>query len=146
AAARRADQHDVGLFKLNAVVVVFLQQALVVVVNGNAEDLLGLILADDVVIQSGLQVSRRGQRGESQPPGRASGLAFLRDKNAVAKRDALVADVRAGRAGDQAFDLAAGLSAEAATLDFADTVGIIHLGHAGSMPCLRSAFAAHANK
>ena len=54
-AARRTDQHDVGLLQLDTIIVgsVILasQDPLVVVVDADAEDLLGLFLADDELLK-----------------------------------------------------------------------------------------------
>ena len=50
AAAGRADQEDVRLVELDlAVVVLAVDEPLVVVVDGDGEDLLGAVLADDVL-------------------------------------------------------------------------------------------------
>src|SRR5438105_844978 len=70
--------------------------ALVVVVDGDREDLLGAVLPDHVVVEEGLDLHRRrqGDGGAVLLP-----LALLGD-DVVAELDALVADVDGG-AGDE---------------------------------------------
>ena len=51
AGARRADQQDVGLAQLNVIVLRRMVEALVVIVHRDREHLLGVILADHIVIQ-----------------------------------------------------------------------------------------------
>ena len=68
----------------------------VVVVDGDGEDLLGLVLADDVVVEEGADLARRGQLFEAE----LAGIGELLLDDLVAEVDALVADVDAG-AGDQ---------------------------------------------
>jgi hypothetical protein len=67
--------------------------ALVVVINRNGELLLGLVLADDVLVEEGFDVLRLGQVRR-----RSSWMSFAAVvlENRVADPDALVADVRAG--------------------------------------------------
>ena len=93
AGAGGADEQDVGLGELDLVVArVIHLDALVVVVDGNGELLLGLVLADDVLVEEGLDVLRLGQVGW-----RSSRMSFaaivLEDR--VADADAFIADVRA---------------------------------------------------
>src|SRR5262249_52806052 len=83
--------------------------ALVVVVDGHGQDPLGVVLADDVVVQELEDLTRLGQLVEAQ----LGGLGQLLLDDLVAQVDALVADVHAGP-GDQLLDLLLGLAAEAA--------------------------------
>ena len=83
--------------------------ALVVVVHGHGQRALGLVLADDVVVQDAVDVARLGQLLEVE---RRRGGELLVD-DLVAQVDALVADVHAG-AGDELLHLALRLAAEAA--------------------------------
>ena len=83
--------------------------ALVVVVDGDRESALGLVLADDVVVEGGVDVARLGQLLEVE---RRRSRELLVD-DLVAEVDALVADVHA-RAGDELLDLPLRLAAEAA--------------------------------
>ena len=93
ARAGRPDEQNVGFRELNLVVarVVHLD-ALVVVVDRDGELFLGLVLADDVLVEEGFDVLRLGQvrRGSS---GMSFAAVVLEDR--VADPDALVADVRA---------------------------------------------------
>ena len=52
AGARRADQQDVGLRQLDVVVLRRVVEALVMIVDGDREDTLGLRLADDVIVEN----------------------------------------------------------------------------------------------
>ena len=69
--AGRAEHEDVGLLELDIVGALVGPDPLVVVVNGNAEDLLGLLLAHDVVFE--LPVERLG----IQAPGHEVALGGL---------------------------------------------------------------------
>jgi hypothetical protein len=109
AAAGRAEQEDVRLLELDLVVLLAHLHALVVVVDGDRERSLGLLLRDDVVVEDGVDVARARQVVEVEL-GR-SGQLLVDDL--VAEIDALVADVDAG-AGDQLLHLALALAAEAA--------------------------------
>ncbi len=62
AAAGRADQQHVGLVDLDrlGLVDVGVGEALVVVVHGHGQHALGVILADDVLVEELLDLSRRG--------------------------------------------------------------------------------------
>src|SRR5678816_754452 len=83
---------------------------LVVIMDGDREDLLGAVLADHVLVEHLLDLGRLGDRA------RAVALVLLLDllgDDVVAQPDALVADVH-GRAGDQLLDLLLGLAAERA--------------------------------
>src|SRR5207245_3891076 len=83
--------------------------ALVVVVDGDGEGALGLLLRDDVVVEDGVDVLRPRQVVEVEL--RGSGELLVDDL--VAEIDALVADVDPGP-GDQLLDLSLALPAEAA--------------------------------
>src|SRR5580693_769618 len=91
---RRTDEHDVRLAQLDAVVGLLPvhEDALVVVVNRHSQLLLGLLLADDVFIEEGLDLLRLGQ---------LVGRRGLRSRRAVVFQDrvayshALIANVSA---------------------------------------------------
>ena len=103
---------------------------LVVVVDGDREDLLGLVLADHVVVEEGADLARVGQVLEAELAG--VGEVFLDDL--VAEVDALVADVDAGT-GDELLDLLLRLAAERALQQFA---GVTEFGHGCSSSSLDS--------
>ena len=73
---------------------------LVVVVDGDRQDLLGLLLADHVLVEERVDLVRLGELVELQ----LGGLGELLLDDLVAEVDALVADVDAG-AGDELLDL-----------------------------------------
>ena len=101
AAAGGADEQDVRLRELDVVVVAgAVLDPLVVVVDGDREDLLGALLADDVVVEELEHLAGLGELFETELGG--LGELFLDDL--VAEVDALVADVDAG-AGDELLDL-----------------------------------------
>src|SRR6266511_3535905 len=129
AASRRAEQDDVGLLQLDLVVLRAHLDPLVVDVHGHRQDLLGLLLADDVVVQEGVDLDRLGELIEFQLGG--LGELFLDDL--VAEIDALVADVDAG-SGDQLLDLLLGLPTEGAL----EEIGITELRHAPLLPSVPS--------
>ena len=83
--------------------------ALVVVVDGYRERLLGLVLTDDVAVEEVIDLARLRQLVEAELTG--LGELFLDDL--VTQVDALVADVDA-RARDQLLDLLLALPAEGA--------------------------------
>jgi hypothetical protein len=112
AAAGRAEQEDVRLLELDVAGFAFRLgdlDALVVVVDRDRERALGRVLADDVVVEDVVDLSRLRQVLELE--GGCSGELLVDDL--VAEIDALVADVDAG-AGDQLLDLPLRLAAEAA--------------------------------
>src|SRR5690606_10249684 len=91
AAARRANQQDVALRKLRVVlaaIAVPVLQPLVVVVDGDGQDLLRPVLADDVLVQHRLDLVRLRQLA---PPRLGRVLELFTD-DVVAELDALVAD------------------------------------------------------
>jgi hypothetical protein len=81
-----------------------------VVVDGDREGALGRLLADHVLLQDAVDLTRLGQVLQFDGPRRRGQLLV---DDLVAEVDALVADVDAG-AGDQLLDLALRLAAEAA--------------------------------
>ena len=95
--------------------------ALVVVVDGDREDLLRLLLTDDVVVQELVDLTRLGQLVEAE----LGGLGELLLDDLVAEIDALVADVDAG-AGDQLLDLLLRLAAERALQQIAAVTELRH--------------------
>ncbi len=113
AAAGRAHQQDVGLGQLHRVVagaaLTAGLDALVVVVDGDRERPLGLVLADDVLLQEVVDLLGLGQLVELQ----VRGLRELFLDDLVAEVDALVADVDPG-ASDELLDLLLALPAERA--------------------------------
>src|SRR3954469_12542019 len=105
AAPGRAEEHDVALGQLHLVAPadagpLLILDAAVVVVDGDRQDLLRLVLADDVVVEERADLPWCRQLLEADLAG--VGELFLDDL--VAEVDALVADVDAG-AGNQPLDL-----------------------------------------
>ena len=132
AAARGAEQEDVRLRQLDLVAPadahrLLVLDAPVVVVDGDGEDLLGALLADDVVVEERADLTRVGQVVEAQ----LGGLGELLFDDLVAQVDALVADVHAWP-GDQLADLLLRLATERALEQFA---GVTEFGHARRLPC-----------
>ncbi len=91
AAARRAEQQDVRLLQLDVVLVRRHLHPLVVVVDGDRERPLGLLLPDDVVVQDLVDLLRAREVVEVEL-GRCGQLLV---DDLVAEIDALVADVDA---------------------------------------------------
>src|SRR6185369_17935051 len=115
ARAGRTEEQDVGLGELDIGIGVARfglaagLNALVVVVYGYRERLLGLILTDDIAVEEVIDLARLRQLVEAELTG--LGELFLDDF--VTQVDALVADVDA-RACDELFDLLLALPAEGA--------------------------------
>jgi hypothetical protein len=107
--ARRAYQQDVRLLQLDVSIVIAGLDALVVVVNGHRQDLLGALLTDHVLIEDRLDLGRLG-KGADLP--RLLLFPLLGD-DVVAKLDALVADVDGGP-GDELAHIVLALAAERA--------------------------------
>ena len=131
AAAGRADQEDVALVDLDvAAAVVAEAEPLVVVVDGDGEDLLGPLLADDVLVE--LLLDRRAATGmlDDGGFGAAAALLLLVDDR-LAELDALAADVDVAGPFDERADVAVALAAEGA-------VGVaVAAGGAGRLACRR---------
>ncbi len=101
---------------------------LVVVVDGDGERLLGLVLADDVAVEELVDLARLRQLVEAE----LAGLGELLLDDLVAEVDALVADVDAG-ARDQLLDLLLALSAEGA---LEQVTGLADTCHGESFPSI----------
>ncbi len=108
AGARGPEEQDVRLRELDLVGGDARVDALVVVVNGDREDLLRAILADHVVVEDRLDLGRLRNGGRAGV--RLVLLHFLRD-DVVAETDALIADVDR-RSGDELFDFLLRLTAK----------------------------------
>src|SRR5688572_4729333 len=109
AGAGGADQQYIRLLQLDVAVIVAGLDALVVVVNGHRQDLLGALLTDHVLIEDGLDLGRLG-KGADLP--RLFLFPLLGD-DVVAELDALVADVDGGP-GDELAHIVLALAAERA--------------------------------
>ena len=109
AAAGGPEHQDVGLLQLHVRVV--RADALVVVVDRDGQGLLGVLLADDVLVQAGLDLRRAQEALARGFRALAPGELLIQD--VAAEVHALVADEDAG-AGHEAADLVGGLSAERA--------------------------------
>src|SRR5579859_478311 len=116
ATAGRADEQDVRLPELDVVHAVPGADALVVVVDGDREDALGLVLADDVLVEDLVDPPRAGDLGAARARLRRLHELFVDDL--AAERDALVADVNA-LAGDELAHLVLRLAAEGAAVRLA---------------------------
>ncbi len=122
AAAGRADQEDVRLVELDvAVALLAVDEPLVVVVDGDGEDLLGAVLADDVLVELFLDLARGGDVGE-EGLGDAPAAAFLVEDR-LAELDALAADVDVAGPFDERADVAVALAAERAVGVLLDPAG-----------------------
>src|SRR5262249_13671611 len=109
-AAGWSDEKDVRLLQLDVARHELRVDALVVIVDGDREDLLRALLADHVLIEDLLNL-RRLRHGRRR--GEALCLVALLRDDVVAEVDALVADVD-GRAGDQLAHLVLALPAKRA--------------------------------
>ena len=123
AATGWADQQDVRLGELDVGVLARVVEALVVVVHGHRKHALGVILADDVVVQNGANfhgggyaIARLHQRA----------LVLLAD-DVHAKLDAFIADENR-RPGNELANLVLALAAEGA-VEGVFGVGSAHLAH-----------------
>jgi hypothetical protein len=92
----RADQQDVGLGKLDVIVLGLMMEALVVVVDRDREDLLGVVLPDEVVVENLADFLRFRN---AVPRFSQRGLVLLLD-DVLAQLDAFIADEH-GRSGDE---------------------------------------------
>jgi hypothetical protein len=104
-----AEDHDVRLLKLDVPVLGAHLDPLVMVVHGDGQDLLRLLLSNDVFVEERVDLCRLGELVELE----LGGLGELLLDDLVAQVDALVADVDAG-AGDQLLHLLLTLPAEGA--------------------------------
>src|SRR4029078_3444347 len=107
------DEQDVRLLELDVVDGVAGVDPLVVGVDGAGEDLLGLLLADDVLVEGELDLARVGELGSRRPGLRL--LEHLLFDDLLAEGDALVADVDT-LPGDQLPELPLALAAERAAV------------------------------
>src|SRR5439155_4188478 len=108
-----ADEQDVRLLELDFVDGVAGVDPLVVVVDGDRQDLLGPLLADDVLVEGELDLAGVGELGDRRLGLRR--LEHLLFDDLLAEVDALVADVDA-LAGDELPDLLLALAAEGAAV------------------------------
>ena len=106
-----AEQQDVRLLQLDVVGADLGVDALVVVVDGDREDLLGALLADHVLVEDRLDLAPAW--GSASSAVRLVLLLDLLGDDVVAQADALVADVDR-RPGDELLDLLLDLAAEGA--------------------------------
>jgi hypothetical protein len=137
ARARGADQEDVPLAELDVVVEVILAVQLgldsfIVVVDGDRERLLGAVLADDVLIEVGLDLVRAQVVGGLLLGGRRQLRVLFNDL--LAQGDALITDMDALRARDQLADVLGLLPAEGAAHPAVALVGHIQDSMLGSAP------------
>ena len=109
AGAGRADQQDVRLREFDVVVLGLVVQPLVVVVDRDREHLLGVVLADDVIVEHLADFLRRR---DAVARLHQRGFVLLAD-DVHAEFDAFVADEH-GRARNQLADLVLALAAERA--------------------------------
>ena len=127
AAAGGAEEEDVRFLEVDLLGLAAVAQALVVVVDGDGDGALGAVLADDVLVEVGLDLAGVQDLAETRVLGHALALVVVAQKGR-ADVDALIADEDARRAGDEAVDLCAAASAEAAVIDLA-VVATGLLGH-----------------
>ena len=127
AAAGRTDQQDVRLLDFDVRAFGAEHQPLVVAVDGHGQHLLGVLLADHVLVELGDDFARRGNLGEELLAGAAAAPLLLEDR--LAKLDALAADVDVARSFDQRTDVAIALAAER-------TKGVLLRGAAAASTCV----------
>src|SRR6185312_5678838 len=124
AAAGGADQHDIGFGEFDVAVFARAVDALIVIVDGDREHLLGVALADDIVVQNFENLLR----GRHTLLGFHEGGLVLLPDDFHAELDAFVAD-KDRRAGDEFANLVLALAAERAierVFGFA-AAGLTHL-------------------
>lgn len=117
AAAGRPEQDDIGFLQLYTVIFAFEKEAFIVVVHGDSQRDLGIVLLDDVLVDVFFDLFRCRHFGVS---GFFALLFFVFpffQKNVMTDVNAFAADVDAG-SGDHVFDFVAGSAAEAADLRF----------------------------
>src|SRR5690606_25961177 len=132
AAAGGADEQDVGLVQLDGGLLLGGGEPLVVVVDGDREGALGLVLPEHVLIEELLELSRRRDRAEHRPA-RVDPAAFLLE-DVLAELRAVRTDVDVVRPLNHRADLARALAAERAGGDPAALEAAV--------PTLAAAFAA----
>src|SRR4029079_8229871 len=135
AGARRPHEQDVRLLELDVVDRVAGVDPLVVVVDGDREDLLGPLLADDVLVERELDLAGVGGLGNRRL--RLRLLEHLLFDDLLAEVDALVADIDT-LARDQLADLFLALPAERAAVRDLGSLGAAARRH---VPGLASAYA-----
>jgi hypothetical protein len=113
-AAGGADQEDVALLELDLVDLAAGVDALVVVVDGDGEDLLGALLSDHVLVQELDDPLWRRHLGERRPGLLGRRLLFV--DYLPAQLDALVTDVHRAGAGDKPSDVLLTFSTERAVV------------------------------
>ncbi len=99
-----------------------MDQPLVVIMDGDGEDLLGAFLADDVGIELFLELARGRDIGEERL-GHAAPLALLVE-DLLAESDAVAADVDISRTFDEWTDVAIAFAAERAIGVFLGTARV----------------------
>ena len=87
-------------------------QPLVMAVDGHGQHLLGVLLADDVLVEVLDDLPGRGDLGEQRLAGAAAAALLFEDR--LAEVDTLAADVNVARPFDQRTDVAIALAAERA--------------------------------
>src|SRR5213078_1962307 len=102
---------------------------LVMVVDGDAQRLLGAILADDVVVEDLLDLGRLGER----PLRRADRVVGLSLEDVVTELDALAANVDR-RSRDESGDLVLTTAAEATTDRMGRADALFHSWTVGLLP------------
>lgn len=117
AAAGRPKQDDIGFLQLYTVIFAFEKEAFVVIVHGDGQSDLGIVLLDDVLIDIFFDLFRCRHLGVSRFFALLCFVFPLFQKNVMTDVDAFAADVDAG-ASDHVFDFVAGSAAEAADLRF----------------------------
>jgi len=88
-----------------------------VIVHRHGQGLLGVLLADNVLVEEILYLARRGNRIEKRLTG--GELAFFLSDDVVGQVDAIGADINIVGPFDHGSDVAGGLSAKAAGCDSA---------------------------